>query len=140
MRAGNLRRRIVLQSATETRASDGGVVRTWSAYATVWASVEPLTGREYQNAAQQVSEVSHKVRLRYVPGATRVKSQHRILYNGRIFQIVSVANVEERNREMELMCKETATGSATGQWVGVTNDDGNPVFNDAGDPVLTAAA
>ena len=38
--------------------------------ATVWAAVDPVSGREYYAAEQAQSEVTHKVRLRYRAGVT----------------------------------------------------------------------
>jgi head-tail adaptor len=47
MRAGAMRHPITIESATETHGSDGSVIQTWHTFATVWASIEPLVGKEY---------------------------------------------------------------------------------------------
>jgi len=57
----------------------------------------------YGEAQQVSSALSHKIILRYLDG---VKPQMRVLYGSRIFHIVSVINVEERNEVLELLCEE----------------------------------
>lgn len=106
MQAGKLRHKLVIQSRTEAPDSIGHMVSTWSEFATVYGSVEPLIGREYLAAQQVQSEVSHKLRIRWLNGAT---TKMRVLFGSRVFDINSVLNVEERGREMLLMCKEAVS-------------------------------
>ena len=56
-----------------------------------------------QQAQQMQADVTHRVRFRYVAGVT---AKMRVLYGARIFNVLSVINPEERNREIVLMCKE----------------------------------
>ena len=46
MRIGTLRHRVELQEPVENQDGYGEAERTYTTYATVWASVEPLSGRE----------------------------------------------------------------------------------------------
>lgn len=103
MRAGDLRHRIVIQSNTPTRNDSGEPIESWSTWATVWAAVEPLSGREYFNAHQVTSEVDTRIRLRHVAGLT---AQMRVSWEGRIYQIQAVIRRDERQREIHLMCSE----------------------------------
>lgn len=105
MRIGPLRHRVEVQEATETRNSHGGVVRGWATIADgkLWASVDPLTGREFFEAQRVDSDVSLKVRMRY---DDRVTTSHKIRHDGRDLQIVSVLNQRDINKSMLLMCKE----------------------------------
>ncbi len=103
MGAGAYRHRITLQQATETRDSLGGTVQAWATFATVWAAIEPLSGRELLQAQQVQAEVTHRVRLRYMNGVT---AELRVLFGTRYFNILSAVNVQERNREIVLTCKE----------------------------------
>ena len=103
MRAGALRHKIVIQEPTETQDSVGGPDATWSTFATVWASIEPLNGRELFAAQQINAEITARIRIRYLSG---VIPKMRVSFGERIFEILSVINLEERNREMELMVKE----------------------------------
>ena len=105
MRIGPLRHRVEVQVATETRSNMGAVIRTWATIANgeLWASVDPLTGREFFEAQRVDSDVSLKLRMRY---DDRVTTSHRIRHDGRTLHIVSVLNQKDINRSMLLMCKE----------------------------------
>lgn len=104
--AGRLRHRIVIQSPTETINSYGEREQTWATFATVWASIEPMRGRELLEAQQINAELSVKIRIRYLAS---VKPKYRISWDSRTFEINSIANIEERDREIELMCTELVT-------------------------------
>ena len=115
MQAGKLHVRggrveIQAEQSTATDAADrnlyGEQGPDWQTVATVWASVEPLSGRELWQAQQVVSEVTHRVRLRHnaYPGLT---PKHRFRVGGsRILGIAHCLNLEERNREWECLCAE----------------------------------
>jgi len=101
--AGTLKDRVTIQSVTETRSSSGQVNETWGTFATRWASVEPLQGREFFESQQVNADVTTRVRLRYLEGVT---PKMRVLYKTRTFNITSVVNVEERSIETQLLCTE----------------------------------
>jgi len=101
--AGTLKDRVTIQSVTETRSSSGQVNETWGTFATRWASVEPLQGREFFESQQVNADVTTRVRLRYLEGVT---PKMRVLYKTRTFNITSVVNVEERSIETKLLCTE----------------------------------
>ncbi|WP_042393521.1 MULTISPECIES: phage head closure protein [Clostridium] len=75
----------------------------WNDIVTTWASINPISGREYYQAETINSDLTHKVRLRYRKGIT---PDMRILYKDRIFNIVSVINEYEKNAILQLMCRE----------------------------------
>lgn len=103
MRAGRLRHRITIQNPTKQRNAVGETVLAWTDLATVPAAVEPVSGKEFFAAKQIIAEVTHKIRTRYLLG---VSPQSRILFNGREFEVNSVINPDERNRELEIMATE----------------------------------
>lgn len=104
MRAGNLCNRVIIQQTTESRdSSTGSVINTWGTFATVWAAVEPISGREYFSSQQVNSEITARIRIRYLPGVT---SKMRISYDSRLFDIQSVIDIDEQHRELHFMCKE----------------------------------
>ena len=104
MRAGPLRCRVTIEEPVETQGSDGSVIQAWETFATAWASIEPLIGKEYFAQQREQATVSHKIRMRHVAGITH---KMRIAWGTRLFEIESVLNVGERNREIVLMCSET---------------------------------
>lgn len=103
MQAGKLRHRVKIQVPVTARNGLGEQITTWSTLATLWGSVEPLRGREFFDAEQVQSEISHRVRIRFYDGIT---AQMRVLHEARILQIQSVIDVNERHKEMQLMCRE----------------------------------
>lgn len=103
MHAGKLRHRIELQSNASVNNDFGEAIKSWVPYANVWAAVEPLTGRELQNASQISAEITIRVRIRY---NGLVKPHHRVIFNDRILEIVSVIPPAERKITQHLMCKE----------------------------------
>ena len=70
---------------------------------TVWASVEPTRGREYQEAQRIRQELTYKITTRYHKG---INQNMLIKFGGRYFEIISVINVRERNEMLEIICTE----------------------------------
>lgn len=99
---GRLRERVTIQQATERRNSLGESTLEWATYTERWASVEGLSSREVLLLGQQQTEVSHRVRLRYVTGLTQ---QMRLVWRSRVLEITTL--LEHANRsEHELLCTE----------------------------------
>ncbi|WP_335342482.1 phage head closure protein [Polycladomyces zharkentensis] len=98
---------MTLQKKTVIKDSEGLVTEIWTDIATVWAAVEPLRGREYFEAAAINAENTVRIRMRYKAG---VKPDMRVIYSGRIFNITSVIDIDERHQEMHLMCRELMAG------------------------------
>lgn len=103
MKIGKLRQRVTIQEYVATRDSFGAEVPAWTDVATVWASVTPVSGKEYFASAQVNAEVSTKITMRYLAGIT---PKMRVVFEARTFEIISVLNFEERDIELNLMCKE----------------------------------
>lgn len=103
LHAGIFRHRITILEKTVTRDGYGAEIVTWTTQGTYWASVEPIRGREFVEMKQAQAEVSHRIRMRV---ATGIKPEMRVSFDGREFEIDSVINVRERDRELQLMCRE----------------------------------
>jgi len=108
MKAGKLRHRIELQSNAPTQDSYGEPIASWTTDDTVWASIEPLSGRELLRAQEVHAEVTTRIRVRYpgALGASTLTADDRIKHGARIFEIAAVINPDERDRELELLCVE----------------------------------
>lgn len=100
---GELRHIITLQKLENTQNDYGEVIEVWKDILTTRAGIYPVSGKEFFSAETMNSEVSHKVNMRYIPGIT---SNMRIKFGERCFNIESVINFQERNIELQLMCKE----------------------------------
>jgi hypothetical protein len=102
--AGNLRERVTVQQATESRNGIGETVLSWATFATVWASVEGVSAREALTAGQNEVSITHKVQMRYLTGLTQ---RMRLQWRGRTLEIVSLLEHDNRSRH-ELICQETS--------------------------------
>lgn len=103
MGAGDYRHLVTIQQPVETTDDLGQPVTTWSNVATVHAAVEPLEGRELFAAQAVRAETTTRVRIRYRSGIT---PKHRLVYAGRVLNILSVIDPDERHREIVLLCSE----------------------------------
>lgn len=99
----------------------GGESDAWSELCREWVSLEPLAGRELFEAQQVQSQITQKARLTHSPTAAGIRTHDRFKIalpvlvnedepnadeNFRIFEIESIVNVREQNRELELMVIE----------------------------------
>jgi len=103
VRSGIYRHKITIQQPTESVDAFGQAIKSWSTYAQPFAAVEPLRGREYFASQQFNAEITTRIRLRYLSGVT---PKMRVSFDGRIYNIQSIIDVSERNRETHLMCSE----------------------------------
>jgi SPP1 family predicted phage head-tail adaptor len=103
MKAGKLRHRIIIQSPTETRNAYGEPEVAWGTFATMWATVEPLRGRELWAAAAINARTATRIRIRYIKDIT---PKMRVLYGSRVYLITAIIDEEMRHRDMQLMVEE----------------------------------
>lgn len=99
---GRLRHRVTIQSVTRTRDSYGDPIETWATTHTVWANIEPQTGRERVAAAQIVAETDVMIRIRYVAG---ILPTMQVVEGSDVYDILAVRNLYGRDRWLELFCR-----------------------------------
>ncbi len=105
MRAGAMRQRISLQKKTASRGAMGGEVISWVTQTTTWADARPLSGAESVSAEQYQSSTTVEFRIRYDSAAVP-KPEWRVLWGPNTYEIIAVINVDGRNRELRLQCRE----------------------------------
>ena len=103
---GWLRHRVTLEAAAGTGDDAGGESLAWATFATAWARIEPVEGRQQAIAAHLAGVVSHKVTLRWRGDVT---ASMRIAYRGRHFRILTVHDPDESRRYLQLGCAEEGT-------------------------------
>lgn len=111
MQAGRLRHRVVLQSKSVARDSYGDEIVTWTDGDTVWASIEPLRGREYTEMRQEHADVTTRIRMRQRRG---VDTTMRLKWTdetstAHYFGVEAVIHPMENRRETQLLCVEMVT-------------------------------
>ena len=104
MRAGTLRHRVTIQSATaSTGSAYGERADSWSDVATVHASVVTLSGAEAERASQVHPTASVQVDMRY---RSDVTTAHRLQHGSRYLYPVAVIPDERESERVTLMCRE----------------------------------
>jgi SPP1 family predicted phage head-tail adaptor len=78
-------------------------VTTYTDVATVWAAVDWQSGRRFLEASQLNAEVGGVIRIRY---RSDIRPEWRLKYGDRCITILSIANMREGDRELQLNCKE----------------------------------
>lgn len=104
MRAGRLRHRITFQQEpSRTDDEIGGYVPEWSDVCAVYASVDPLRGKEALAAAQVQADTMHKITIRWRSGLTAAM---RIKFGTRYFNIRELRVVREVHHIIEIIADE----------------------------------
>lgn len=103
MRAGELRHWVDFYAPVHTLTNGQDVVTNPTLTMKRPCFVEPVGGGESVQSQQVTSTVSHSVTTRYF---SALGPEWILKYNGRTLQIVSMLNVDERNREWRLSCAE----------------------------------
>lgn len=103
-----MRHRLVIQNPTTVTDSIGATRPSYAEVATVWGSVEPLSGGETVEALAQKAEMSHRIRIH---ARGDVKPETRFIFtdtdgNARTFDAVAVSNTLELDRDLEVVAIE----------------------------------
>ena len=102
--AGMLRHKVDIESMTQTPDGAGGSTVAWTKVATgMWSYVRPASGNERYVAMRLESDVTHIILTRWRTG---IAADMRVNFGGRLMQIKSVINIEERSRWMEIRAVE----------------------------------
>ena len=101
---GRLRHRITFLKPTDTeKNSFNENVPVYTPFKTVWAAVEPMTGKEYAEAQKIRAETTYNIITRYIPGIT---SDMKISFRDKEFDIVSTLNIRELNEQLKIVVSE----------------------------------
>jgi SPP1 family predicted phage head-tail adaptor len=100
--------RVILQNpGPPVRDSEGGFTETWTDLVppTLTVEIKGATAVDLERlaAGTVIAQASHIVTGPYHP---QVTTKSRLLFNGRVFNVVHVGNPEERNAETVLLCSE----------------------------------
>lgn len=105
MRSGTLRHLVEVQRVSVTTDTHGDQVKTWTTLVTAWASIEPLSGREFLQASQVMADVTALIKLRGRPDVV-VTPKDRVVFGARIFDIRHIVDWQGRGVEWHLLCTE----------------------------------
>lgn len=105
MNAGGLPHLITIEQNTGERDAAGQLLQNWTELMQRHARVTPASGKEALVAGHRAAEITHVVRMRFTDG---LLPQMRVMFRGRVLEIVAVIDPDERRRELTLHCVERA--------------------------------
>lgn len=119
MKAGLLRHRVVIQAFDNVTDSSGNtvqdqttgeVIRAWQPIASAWASIAPVSGRDFIAAKSAQSSITARITMRY---NADILPAMRVIHGTRIYKIEAVLPDADSGIEyMTLMCSLGATDGA----------------------------
>ena len=103
MNIGKLNRRVEILQFFKDRDEYGGEIGEWKTVAKVWAAISPVSGTEQMFAQQVTAEAVVKITIRYLPW---LDVMHRIMYGGKLYEIVGSLDSETMHKATIINCKE----------------------------------
>lgn len=101
MNIGQLKHRIIFKERQVTQNSYGEEL-TWVTINTVWASAEPILGKEYFSAERINTNVQIKFRCRFFTGLNETL---RINFKGVDYDIIDAINIKVIDRDALIYAK-----------------------------------
>jgi SPP1 family predicted phage head-tail adaptor len=101
--ATDLRHYVTILSKVNTTDEEGGFTENWSDGTTVSASVDPVTARQQfdYKSIGVTADIWIKIR-----GEIVVTENNAFRFNGRIFEILTIENIQENGILKFITCKE----------------------------------
>lgn len=103
MDIGRTNKRVTFCRFTEEQNEMYQTTQALKKIRTVWASVEPKSGREYIEAEKEHPELTYIITTRYMKDIT---PDMFIQFRERLFNIKSIRNIRENNEMLEITCAE----------------------------------
>lgn len=100
---GRLNKRITFCRLVEKDNEINQSIQDVEPYKKVWASVEPVSGKEYYEAQREKNKLTYKIYTRYFKDI----NQNMIIdFKGRKFEIESMINYRENCEMLQFVCTE----------------------------------
>lgn len=103
MRAGKLRRRLMFDRPIAVKTADGEEINQWEQMAVVWASVEPLQGRERLLAGQVADSGDVEISVRWSTELEALTRECRIRDGATIYDVKDKIHIDMARREIRFM-------------------------------------
>ncbi|KQP37616.1 hypothetical protein ASF44_14545 [Pseudorhodoferax sp. Leaf274] len=124
MRAGNLRHRVRIERLDDMRDETGAVIQDpetgatsqqWVEVATVWASIEPLSAREFIQSAKTQAEIVARIVIRYRDGLDASMRLVHLRAGGRGVIYSPAEFLPDRDSGLEYLTAPCSRGVSEGQ-------------------------
>ena len=106
MNPGELRNKITIKVQPADQDNYGGKIddtELWNDFITCFAAIFPIAGREFFIAQQVNASVTTRIKIRYISSIT---PGMRVVFGEKVYDIKAVLDIEERHKEIHLMCEE----------------------------------
>ena len=100
---GKLNKRLSFRKFVDVTDEMGQSKKKLEKICEVWGSLYPVRGNEYYEVQKVQSKVTHKCYIRYKDG---IDTACFIEYQGKIYSIESVIDVDLSHKMLEIMCTE----------------------------------
>ena len=108
MKIGRLNKRITIQEYSNIIDEEGFHKKEWVDLKTVWGSIKNYNNKEKFQSDTIHDKQTCEVLIRYTSGVTNA---NRIKYNNTYYNILSVQNINEQNKELLILCEVLSSGS-----------------------------
>jgi SPP1 family predicted phage head-tail adaptor len=100
---GALRRRIAIEAPADVADGAGGLIRGFTPVAELFAAIEPLSSQEAETGRALGLKRLWRVTIR---ARGDVGGGHRVIWRGRVLDVLSVRDCDADGRTEELLCEE----------------------------------
>lgn len=101
---GELRERITIERAATADDGAGGETVSWSSYATIWAKVQPVRGREEVRLGRLSSVETYLVVIRH---RTDLSELDRVVWRGKT---LNIRTMQDRDMDRAFLTIEAEAG------------------------------
>ena len=102
-RGGEFKHLVSIETPTNSTDGGGGYTESWAQTYTAWCKIIPVKVEQDLRADESGEQITHRIQTWWQSGVT---NKMRVVYGSRTFNIVGVRNIDEENREMELLVVE----------------------------------
>lgn len=105
MRRGRANAKLVFESDTPTRSGSGESIVSWSTYKTAWGELQQVRGGESFRSRQVHADADSVFECDWID-APAITTAMRATYGSRVFDVLAVNNMGNRNRRMRVDLRE----------------------------------
>jgi SPP1 family predicted phage head-tail adaptor len=109
IRAGQLQHRVQFQRQEQVQNAYGEFTASWVTVIQRWVRLVPVSGTENLHADQLDARVTHEIQMRH----ERIDPNYRMIYRGRVFELVSIINEDEDGFVTRILARETVEVAPT---------------------------
>ena len=95
--------RVVIQTKSSVSDGEGGFTETYTGTATTWAAISPIRANQQMEYRSIGVDATHLIKLR---GNVSINEADRVVFGSRVFEVLTVENIQERGILKVITCKE----------------------------------